>query len=154
MFIRDNTVVSSEQGCRLRSCQMAGEPECQLRTPRLLQTSLVVPGQRGACNPFCPAELHGLFEYLGFHRLLPRRRWSSRIYWRQSSEAGTTSSPDAAAVSEPSNIACHLNIRFALMPCRRDMRHGHTGPHSLLNNGNFPAVYRLESDNTSTILSF
>ncbi len=24
-------------------------------------------------NPFCPAELHGLFEYLGFHRLFAQK---------------------------------------------------------------------------------
>nr|QBM91576.1 hypothetical protein PADIICJD_00007 [Salmonella sp.] len=83
-------------------------PNAQLRT-RHAKTSANVAyssfGQRGRMrNPFCPAELHGLFEYLGFHRLLPRRRWSSRICLlaAASSEAGTTSSPDATAVSEPS----------------------------------------------------
>ncbi len=59
--------------------QMAGErPNAQLRThtPRLLQTSLIRRSQATRAHAqsiFCPAELHGLFEYLGFHRLFAQK---------------------------------------------------------------------------------
>lgn len=50
-------------------------------------------------NPFfCPAELHGLFEYLGFHRLFAQKA----LEFANLLIGGTTSSPDATAVSEPS----------------------------------------------------
>lgn len=53
-------------------------PNAQLRT-RHAKTSANVayssfPGNEGACAiHFCPAELHGLFEYLGFHRLFAQK---------------------------------------------------------------------------------
>ncbi len=59
--------------------QMAGEPECSTahatRQDFCKRRLFVVPRQRGRMrNPFfCPAELHGLFEYLGFHRLFAQK---------------------------------------------------------------------------------
>ncbi|XEJ69845.1 hypothetical protein NMD50_23945 (plasmid) [Escherichia coli] len=49
---------------------------CARDTPRLLQTSLIRRSQATRAHAqsiFCPAELHGLFEYLGFHRLFAQK---------------------------------------------------------------------------------
>lgn len=85
-------------------------PNAQLRT-RHAKTSANVayssfPGNEGACaiHFFARPNSTASLSISASIVFLPRRRWSSRICLlaAASSEAGTTSSPDATAVSEPS----------------------------------------------------
>lgn len=96
---------------------MAGEPECSTahatRQDFCKRRLFVVPRQRGRMrNPFfCPAELHGLFEYLGFHRLFCPEGAGVRefAYWRQRVRRPA---PLPRPMQQPSvnrlNIACAI----------------------------------------------